>query len=67
VSAPMVLNARQLRLLADALDGLTAVRKDTRVTLDTFAPLDLTVGDVSIRARWDDESKEFIVDDRVGS
>jgi len=65
VSAPLTLNADQLRILADALDRLTKLRLDLDVTLTPYTPLHLGIGDSTVEIGWDGNA--YTIDDRNGA
>lgn len=66
MSAPMSLTPYQLRDLATALELLTKIRNQQHVTVTPYAPLDVGIGDTTVRVNWDDEAEQYVVDDRNG-
>ena len=67
MSAGFTITPWQARKMADALDALTAMTRATNVRIDAYGPVSLRVAeDAVIEARWDDESREYVIDDRVG-
>ena len=67
MSAPLVLTPRNTRRLADALDALTTMTRETGVRIDAYSAVTLRIGEATIEARWDDEDRTYIIDDRVGA
>lgn len=65
MSAPFVVTPRQTRKLAEALESLTVMTRETGVRIDAYQPVNLRIGDATIDARWDEEGREYVIDDRV--
>jgi hypothetical protein len=68
MSAPFKMTPRDAQMLADALAALTEMTRKTGVRIDAYNPASLRVtGDSVIEAKWDDEARHYIIDDRIGS
>jgi 3-dehydroquinate dehydratase len=67
VSAPIKLNADQLRRLADFLDDLTRARHAHDVNPEAYSSLNVAVDDNVLEVSWDATEAHYRVDDRVGS
>jgi len=59
---------REVQNLAEALAQFTQTTRSTGVRFDSYEPARVRVGDGStLDVRWDDERREYVIDDRVGS
>ena len=68
MSAPLVLTPWQVARLAEALEQLTKTTLNTRVRIDAYGAIPLRIGDdATLDVRWDEESRQYVIDDRVGS
>lgn len=68
MSAPLRLNAQQLRRLARALDVMSKSRCETGVSLTPLSPAQVSVdGSTALDVTWNDDALEYEIDDRVGS
>lgn len=68
MSAPLRLDVDQLRRLASFLADLTHATGKYNVRVDAYGSIALRVDlDATLEIRWDDESQEYVIDDRVGS
>lgn len=67
MTAPFVLTPRQARSLSDALYSLTDMTRQTGVRIDAYGAVTLRLGDSTIDTRWDEEDRQYVIDDRVGS
>lgn len=72
MSAPLVLNATDLRALADGLDALSKARREHGVSpghYDLGVTLRTESDEVTLRVAWEeiDGLEQFVIDDRYGS
>lgn len=64
MSAPLKLDAEQLRQLARALEQLTETTTETGVNFASYGQLQAEIGDSSLHVWWDGE--RYVIDDRNG-
>lgn len=68
MSARVVMNSEQLDRLGAALAQLTKAALSLNVRFDAYGPIDLVViGAGTVHVRWDQDQKQYVVDEQVGS
>lgn len=68
MSAPIKLNASQLKNIANALADLSDSTRRTGVTFDSIGCLEISIdGSTTISVTRDPETGEYRIDDRIGS
>ena len=69
MSAPLELNSRQLRDLANALRDFTNATRAHQVYIYSYGTQSVRLGDADavIEITWDEEAREYKLDDRIGS
>lgn len=65
MSAPLKLDATQLRAIATALDELTRITKETGVDFSSCGQLQAEIGDYSLQVGRND-GNEYVIDDVNG-
>ncbi|NUS54718.1 MAG: hypothetical protein HOV66_07630 [Streptomycetaceae bacterium] len=66
MSAPLRLTPGQVRALGDALDHFTVATRNTGVLLTAYGPVDVAIGGCTIRVSWDEDARQYVIDDRNG-
>lgn len=66
MSGPLKLSPAQVTALGDFMQAISKATRDTAVYLAPFGGEQLQVGDTAIAFRWDAESTQYVLDDRVG-
>lgn len=68
MSAPLRLTAGEMRELADALDALTKVRRNHRVSIAGYGTYEVrhVDADVVLALSWN-EDEGYLIDDRSGA
>lgn len=64
MSAPLKLDADQLRQLATALEDLARITQETGVSFTSYGQLQAEIGDSSVALTYDGE--RYVIDDRNG-
>lgn len=65
--AAMNLNADDLERTAKFLRALTTATNELGVQIAPYGRSDLRVGETAISFVWDDEQRQYVLDDQVGS
>lgn len=68
MSAPLKLSTRHIVKLGEFMEGLNLLTRSTGVQV--FGPgcnASVVVGDNAIEIAWDEEGREYAIDDRIGS
>lgn len=66
MSAPLKLNAYQLRNVADFLDAMSKARMATGVSVTPFAPANCSIDDTPFDVSWNADLERYEIDDRIG-
>lgn len=66
MSAPLQLNAHQLKQLGQALEELSEITRQCGVDFTPYGGIDVGIGSSHVRVGWDAEAEAYVVDDRNG-
>lgn len=66
MSAPLKLNADQLRHLSYALDRMSFLAKETGVRLDVHGRFEVGIEGNVLTIGWDEDAEQYVLDDRIG-
>ncbi|MFI5426098.1 hypothetical protein [Aeromicrobium sp. UC242_57] len=67
MSAPLNLTPTQVAHLAEFMKVASRATAGTGVRIEGYGAESLTVGDVTVGIRWDDDACEYTLNDRIGS
>lgn len=67
MSAPLNLTPNQVAHLAEFMKATSRATAATGVRIEGYGAESLTVGDVTVGIRWDEDAREYVLDDRIGS
>lgn len=66
MSAPLKLSSTEVAQLGEFLKQLSFSTRHTGVRVDGYGNANVSVGDTVIEVAWDEERREYVLDDRVG-
>lgn len=67
MTAPLRLDPRQVAAIGTALAEFTETTRSTGVRISRYGDAGLVVGDCNLRISWDDEARQYVIDDQIGS